>query len=46
MAEASYSDAHAYLQRLNTCMDSGRCAEAFFHILTNEDALRQKVRKV
>jgi|LauGreDrversion4_2_1035121.scaffolds.fasta_scaffold2984481_1 hypothetical protein len=43
MAEASYSDAHAYLLQLNACMHSGRCAEAFFRILTNEDALRKKV---
>lgn len=45
MAEASYQDAYAFLKQLQSCMDQGRCAESFFRILCNEDALRQKVRK-
>jgi hypothetical protein len=31
------------LEILDQSMERGRCAEAFFSILTNEDALRQKV---
>ena len=46
MAEASYTDADFFLNQLNSCMDQGRCAEAFFRILCNGDALRQKVHKI
>ena len=43
MAEANINDAKAFLEILDQSMERGRCAEAFFSILTNEEALRQKV---
>jgi hypothetical protein len=44
MAEANADDARLFLQELHTCMEKGRLAEDFIRILTNGDALRQRVR--
>ncbi len=43
MTEPNHADAEEFLKTLDACMQQGRCAEAFFHFLTSEDALRQKV---